>query len=146
MTRHLRNRIQKLEAQARHQPNEPKTDGLFFQRFLRIAAAYHLGNPTPSESFLSAYARVLGYGGTFEFLTALRAAAEVADPDLDARVSLANRQLLSKFGVGQHDEWDVFLEACRRMAVGLSEFYQRHVHLAAREFGVDADFLFRTED
>jgi hypothetical protein len=142
MTRHLRTRIQKLEAQARHQPNEPKTDGPFFWRFLRIAAAYHLGNPTPSESFVSAYARVLGYPSTFEFLTATKA----ADPDFFERDGLVYTQLLSKFGVGQHDEWDVFLEACRRMAAGLSEFYKRHVHLAAKEFGVDANFLFRTED
>jgi hypothetical protein len=146
MTRDLRTRIEKLESQMPHQPNELEIFGRFFQRFLAIAVACYLGNPTPEDSFASAYARALGYASFLEFQIAARAAAEVADPDFDARVSLAKRQLLSKFGVSPDDEGAGIFEACPRMAAGLPEFYRQHVHWAAKEFGVDVNPWFRTEN
>jgi hypothetical protein len=146
MTRDLRTWIEKLESQMPHQPNELEIVGRFFQRFLVIAVACYLGNPTPEDSCASAYARALGYASFLEFQIALRAAAEVADPDLDARVSVANRQLLSKFGVSPDDEGAGIFEACQRMAAGLPEFYVRHVHWAAKEFGVDVKPWFGTEN
>jgi hypothetical protein len=127
MTRNLRQRLQKLEAQAPRQPTE-QDEQIAFHGFLRLAVAYYLGDPAPDggpeEAPADAYARALGYPRSFEF----RQACEANDADLSERVRLANSKLLEKFGVTWEHEGGAIVDACRRMEAGLSESYKQRLY------------------
>jgi hypothetical protein len=127
MTRNLRQRLQKLEAQAPRQPTEQDEQIARLRGFLRLAVAYYLGDPAPDggreESVADAYARALGYPSSFEF----RQACEVNNADLSERMRLANSKLLAKFGVSREHKSEEIGEAFKRMEAGLSESYKRRM-------------------
>ena len=143
MTRNLRQRLQKLEAQAPRQPTEQQDEQIArLHAFLRLAVAYYLGDPAPDggpeEAPVDAYARALGYPRSSEF----RQACEANDADLCERMRLANSQLLAKFGVSWEHKSEEIAEAFKRMEAGLSELYKR----AASDCLVACMRLFGNED
>jgi hypothetical protein len=119
MTPHIERRLQKLESSA--PPPPPTEEGKIVTSvkfFLVCATAYYLGDPTTGGSPAQAYVRALGYPASCDLQTAME------DPDLQARVSLANTRLLEKFGVSMKHEWKEILDAFKRMHAGFPERYK----------------------
>jgi hypothetical protein len=131
MRRDIRRRLEKLESQVPRQPTEEEELVQLHRQFLRYGVAYYLGDPAPDggreESVADAYARALGYPGSFEF----RKALEANDADLNERMRLAENRLLAKFGLSWEHEWDAIVDAYKRMENGFSERYKRCWHETA---------------
>ena len=131
MTRDIRRTLQKLESRVPRQPTEQEKIMELHTDFLRYAVAYYLGDPAPDggpeESVADAYARALGYPGSYEFLKA----CDANDVDLSERICLANSKLLAKFGVSWDHDWDAIVDAYKLMEAGFSEWYKRCWHETA---------------
>jgi hypothetical protein len=80
---------------------------------------FYLGEPGPTDSVASAYARALGYNHAYDF----RRALEAGDPDQNERHQVALRKLMVKCGIHDPVE-DAFLDDLQRLEAGLSPHFK----------------------
>ena len=128
MMRGLQKRLRRLECSMPHrQPEltEEEKRIKYARQLLWFATAQYLGDPTPSEPPIAAYARALGYAHQGELIRAV----EDDDPKYDEKWALANHRLFTKFGANLDapDRSEKMLEALQRMEAGLSEDYKERL-------------------
>jgi len=100
-------------------------ESLNWRHLFVAAVAHYLGDPQDGEAMLSAYARALGYSGSWEVVQAIEDKRAGRKSKFDARYRIANQKLLTKLGSGPQDVSD---ETIDRIWAGLPERYKRDIH------------------
>ena len=126
MMRDLQRRVRKLESIL-----PPMLNGEVSWMFgvLWFAVAYYLGNPSPDDKPIAAYARALGYANEFD----LNSAMEKNDRDLSNRVYRAEDKVYAKFGIHTESLEDSDSKklaiAIVRMEIGLPQSYKNELKM-----------------
>jgi hypothetical protein len=114
----IRQRLLKLESLV---PAQPPCNpcGEILHVIAVCLIGFYLGDPGPTDSVATAYARALGYSHAYDFYKAL----ETGDPDQNERHLVALRKLMVKCGIHDPVE-DAFLDDLERLEAGLSPHFK----------------------
>ena len=145
MMRGLQKRLQKLESTLRDELDDKDLSPLL--GFMWFAVTYYLGNPSPGEKLIVAYARALGYANEFELNHAIaidqRGLRERGRPGIRQRDSSAEDELWEKFGIlnSRTGDPEKRFEAFERMEAGLPKSYRRRLQTILKRTDINLERL-----
>ena len=145
MMRGLQKRLQKLESTLRDELDDKDLSPLL--GFMWFAVTYYLGNPSPGEKLIVAYARALGYANESELSDAIaldqRKLRQRGRPGVRQRDSSAQDELWKKFGIlntricGAEQRCEAF----ERMKAGLPKSYKDRLLTILKRTDINLEWL-----